>query len=219
MDYRIEQIINSPAGHHAAFDALMRDAATWAVPVFIGIVVAWFALGWARGPAAERRGALTALLAAGGALLVNQFVLLLWQRPRPFEAHPGSVTTLVSRGADPSFPSDHAAAAVAIAVVLVLAHRRVGAVVLAVAALVCVARVYVGAHYPGDVLGGALIGAGVAALLYGPLAAVPERLARGVDRAIGFLRLPLRDGAGWRRNGVVGTAGVDDGPRLPSVTG
>jgi undecaprenyl-diphosphatase len=193
VDYRIEQFLNGPAGGHPALDAFMRDAATWAVPVFIGIVAAWFAYGWIRGLAVERRGALTALFAAGGALLANQIVLQFWQRPRPFAAHPGAVTTLVARSTDPSFPSDHAAAAVAIAVVLLLAHRRTGAIVLALAALVCIARVYVGAHYPGDVLGGAVVGAAVAALLWWPLSPLMARVARAVDWVMMRLRLPLPD--------------------------
>ncbi len=192
MDYRIERFVNGPAGHHPALDTFMRDAATWSVALFIGIVAAWFLYGWVRGLAAERRGALTALFAAGGALLANQIVLQLWQRPRPFEAH-ATVTTLVSRTADPSFPSDHAAAAIAIAAVLFLAHRRVGTVALGLAALVCIARVYVGAHYPGDVLGGACVGVAVAALLWWPLAPVMGVIARAVDRVIALLRLPLPD--------------------------
>lgn len=73
----------------------MRDAATWAVPAFAGAVALWFLVGWLRDRPHERRGALTALLAAGGALLANQAILLLWDRPRPFDAHPAPVTTLV----------------------------------------------------------------------------------------------------------------------------
>lgn len=195
MDYRLERALNGPAGHHPFLDALMRDAATWAVPVFIAIVVAWFAVGYLRGPREVRRGALTALLAAGGALLVNQGVLLLWSRPRPFDAHPQSVHTLVARSADGSFPSDHAAAAVAIATVLVMAHRRLGLVALAAAALVCVARVYVGAHYPGDVLAGAAIGAGVAWLAYRPLAPAVGRAVDLGDGVLRRLRIPPRDRA------------------------
>lgn len=191
MDYRLEQVLNGPAGHHPLWDAIMRDAATWAVPVFAAIVLAWFAIGLLRGPRVERRGALTALLAAGGALLVNQGVLLLWSRPRPFQAHPG-VHTLLAPSTDGSFPSDHAAAAVAIATVLFLAHRRLGAVALAAAALVCVARVYVGAHYPGDVAAGAAVGAGVAWLAYGPLAPVGERATSAVDWCLVRLRVPLQ---------------------------
>jgi membrane-associated phospholipid phosphatase len=191
MDYSIEQFVNGPAGGHPVLDTLMRDVATRSVAAFIAIVAGWFLVGWIRGLAAERRGAVTALLAAGGALLANQFVLLLWQRPRPFAAHPDAVTTLVSRSTDPSFPSDHAAAATAIAVVLFLAHRRIGAAVLGLALLVCVARVYVGAHYPGDVLAGAAVGAAVASLLWWPLAPAVARVAAGVDQVIGWLHLPL----------------------------
>jgi membrane-associated phospholipid phosphatase len=195
MDYRLEQALNGPAGHHAFLDALMRDAATWAVPVFIAIVAAWFAVGYLRGPREERRGALTALLAAGGALLVNQGLLLLWSRPRPFDAHPETVHTLVARSADGSFPSDHAAASVAIATVLVLAHRRLGLVALAAAALVCVARVYVGAHYPGDVLAGAAVGATVAWLAYRPLGPAVGRAVDLGDGVLRRLRIPPRDRA------------------------
>jgi membrane-associated phospholipid phosphatase len=200
VDYRIEQFLNGPAGHHAVLDAFMRDAATWSVPIFIGLVALWFLYGWVRGLADERRGALTALFASGGALLANQVVLQFWQRPRPFDAHPHTVTTLVPHTTDPSFPSDHAAASVAIAVVVLLAHRRIGALVLAGAALVCVARVYVGAHYPGDVLGGAAIGTCVALLLWMPLAPLMTWIARAVDWVIALLHLPLPD----RRASAVG---------------
>ena len=193
MDYRLEQWINGPTGHHAALDTLMRDAANWAVPVFIGIVAAWFVIGWIIGRPTERRGAVLALLAAGGALLVNQVIIHIWHRPRPFVAHPHTVHVLVSRGSDPSFPSDHAAAAIAIAVAVLLLHRRIGSVVLAVALLVCYARVYVGAHYPGDVVAGALIGLAVTLLLWRPLAIIPTTINDGITWLIRRLRLPLPD--------------------------
>jgi membrane-associated phospholipid phosphatase len=108
-------------------------------------------------------------------------------------AHPNTVHVLVSRSADPSFPSDHAAAAAAIAVVVLLVHRRLGVLVLALAALVCFARVYVGAHYPGDVLAGAGIGVVVALLLWRPLAFVPTRINDALAWVIRRLHLPLRD--------------------------
>ena len=193
MDYRLEQVLNGSAGHHAGWDALMRDVATWSVPLFIGIVAAWFLVGWIRGLPRERQGALTALIAAGGALLVNQVVSHLWERARPADAHPGHVHLLLSPSSDPSFPSDHAAAAFAIATLLMLAHRRLGIAALALAALVGIARIYAGAHYPGDILGGALVGVGVAFVLVYPLAPLMERVSRAVDWIITRLRLPLPD--------------------------
>jgi len=193
VDYQLEHWINGPAGHHAALDTLMRDAANWAVPVFIGIVAVWFVIGWITGRPVERRGAVLALLASGGALLINQVIIRIWERPRPFVSHPGAVHVLVSRSTDPSFPGDHAAASIAIAVAVLLLHRRIGLVVLAVALLVCYARVYVGAHYPGDVLGGAAIGLVVTLLLWRPLAFVPTRVNDALTWLIRLLHLPLPD--------------------------
>ena len=55
------------------------------------------------------------------------------------------------------------------------------------------ARVYVDDHYPGDVLGGALVGVAVAVLLVkvGPLRALMDRVRGLIDRVIVALRLPL----------------------------
>ena len=64
-----------------------------------------------------------------------------------------------------SFPSDHAALFFALALSIFFVSRRAGSVALGYAFLVvCVPRVYMGFHYPSDILGGALVGMGVAAL-------------------------------------------------------
>ncbi len=39
MDYRLEQWINGPAGHHSALDGFMRHAATWAEPAFAALIM------------------------------------------------------------------------------------------------------------------------------------------------------------------------------------
>src|SRR5436305_3625153 len=92
----------------------------------------------------------SALGAAAVALVVNQVIHALWDRPRPYEdhviSHPWSSST------DPSFPSDHASASIAIAVAVFMFDRLVGALFLVAAALIAVGRVFIGAHYPADVL-------------------------------------------------------------------
>jgi undecaprenyl-diphosphatase len=69
---------------------------------------------------------------------------------------------LLARSPDPSFPSDHATAAFALAVAVFMYHRRAGWLMLAMAAVVAVGRVAVGTHYPGDVLAGAMLGSAAA---------------------------------------------------------
>jgi membrane-associated phospholipid phosphatase len=63
---------------------------------------------------------------------------------------------------DWSFPSNHAALAAAAAVALLFVSRRLGAVALVAAGLMAASRVWVGLHYPHDVIAGLLVGALVA---------------------------------------------------------
>lgn len=191
MDYQLEHLINGPAGTHPLIDALMEGVAGGAEFLFLGLIAVWFLYGWVRGRAQDRQGALTAFVAACGALTAIQVINHLWHRPRPFLAHPDTVHLLIARSGDPSFPSDHAAAAFAIAVTCCFFHRRLGLATLAVAALLAYARVYVGAHYPTDVLAGAALGALLAWLLVAQLAPLMTWARALVDRLILLVRLPL----------------------------
>ena len=115
-----------------------------------------------------RHGVLAAGLSATLALLVAQAIGAVWDRQRPYEAHPGDAHLLLPASPDPSFPSDHATAAFAIAVAIGLRHRTAGLVTLILAVLVSVSRVALGTHYPSDVIGGAAIGALAALVLWIP---------------------------------------------------
>ena len=85
-------------------------------------------------------------------------------RARPPVADP-TVTVLTALPADGAFPSGHALSAFAAAGVVAVLHPRLRIPVLALAALVAVSRVYLGVHYPIDVLGGAALGLAVAAVV------------------------------------------------------
>ena len=87
------------------------------------------------------------------------------------------VQLLVDKTTDFSFPSDHATAAGAVAVGLVLTNRRWGIFAGVLAVVMAFTRVYVGAHYPADVLAGLALGGAVAAA--GAVLVVPL-LSRGV---------------------------------------
>lgn len=90
--------------------------------------------------------------------LVGEEVLKnLFQRPRPFETLPG-VELLVQPPGSFSFPSGHSANAFAAGLVLARKVPALACPAFIVAVLMAFSRVYVGVHYPLDVLCGALVG-------------------------------------------------------------
>ncbi|MEU3843905.1 phosphatase PAP2 family protein [Streptomyces sp. NPDC028635] len=121
-------------------------------------------------------------LAAGIAVLVNVPIRGFVQRPRPFNDHQG-LDVLVSGKNDFSFVSDHATLTMAMGVALFVANRRFGLVGIGLALLEGFCRVYMGVHYPTDVIGGFALGTAVA-LLLSPLAtAALTPLAKAVERS------------------------------------
>src|SRR5438552_3488733 len=129
MDYRLYQAINTFVYQHAWIGRTLATVENWAVPL---VAVATFALWLLARPGGSRKwklAAATALASAGLALLVNQLIGKLWHRARPFAAHP-SAHVWGSRSHDPSFPSDHASAAFAIAFAVLLFDRPAGSLFL-----------------------------------------------------------------------------------------
>ena len=106
--------------------------------------------------------ALAVVVADGLALGLKQVV----GRERPYVAHPDP-EPLMTTPLDLAFPSGHAATSFAGALVLTVAapapRRREAAVLFALAAAIASSRVYVGVHFPLDIVGGALLGLAVGA--------------------------------------------------------
>ena len=145
----------------------VAHAVNWFETVGVVLYAAAVIVLWLATRPGEERGLKIASLAGGisafAALGINQVIAAFWHRPRPYESHPGVYHLTQSH--DPSFPSDHASAAFGIAFGIFFVNRRVGRWFLAVAALIAVGRVVVGAHYPTDVLASVLVGAAAAAIV------------------------------------------------------
>jgi membrane-associated phospholipid phosphatase len=135
--------------------------AQYGVVLFAVLLVA----GWWIARRAGRGVGVAAAISAGGATLlavvVNQPIVHAVHEARPYASLPG-VLVLANRSTDPSFPSDHATMAGAVAAGLWIVNRRLGIVAATAAVLMAVTRVYIAAHYPGDVLAGLLLGTIVA---------------------------------------------------------
>jgi undecaprenyl-diphosphatase len=100
-------------------------------------------------------------------LLVSETIVKpLVHRPRPFAALP-SLDTIGTRPPSDGFPSGHAAACVAAAYVLAATWPQARVAIWSVAAIVAVSRIYVGVHYPSDVVAGVVLGLAVGWLALG----------------------------------------------------
>lgn len=139
---------------HAPLAAYAKDG----VVLFAVLLLAgWWVARGSRDPArvaAALWGPIGVLLAVA----VNQPVVAAWHEARPYAVLP-HVLVLVQRTTDPSAPSDHATMVGAAAACLLFVDRRLGIGTAVAAALMAFARVYVGAHYPHDVLAGLALGA------------------------------------------------------------
>ena len=123
----------------------------------VWIVPAGLVAGWLRSSAATRQVLLAAALAGLTGLLVNQLIGAAWYHPRPFAS--GYGPALIVHAADSSFPSDHLTLIWAVAFSLLL-HRQTrlaGWTLILLGVPVAWARVYLGLHFPLDILGAALV--------------------------------------------------------------
>lgn len=110
-------------------------------------------------PKQTRKAGITALLALLiGALLTNVILKNLVARTRPYEVIE-ELILLVGPQSDYSFPSGHSCASFAAAAVyLRMLPGKYGVPAIVLAGLIALSRLYVGVHYPSDVIAGILIG-------------------------------------------------------------
>lgn len=150
--------INNLASQNAWLDKLAIFFAA-----YVGfILLAFLIYSWFSRPA-SRKMVVLALIAGGIArLVVTNIIRFFYPHPRPFDAM--SINQLIPESGS-SFPSGHASFFFALSTIVFLYNRRLGWIFFVASALMGIARVYVGVHWPLDILGGILVGIVIAVLV------------------------------------------------------
>ena len=184
-DLRLFNWINGFGGHVPALDRLVSGLADdyfMIIAMCLVLVGLWFGT---REAAARERNQIAVLKAMASLGIASGFVAWanvifvvgnkspgtfiheIFNRARPFVQLGPTVVHGFYQPTDPSFPSNLAAVVFGLALAIWLMNKRWGTLLLGMAFVACFARVYVGIHYPSDILGGfAFAVAGVAAAYF-----------------------------------------------------
>jgi len=146
--------INSATTHPPSF---LLFFAIFSAEVLIYLLATGMVIGWIRRASNFRTALLTATLAAVIGLLINQAIGLVWYHPRPFEMGVGH--NLMKHVVENSFPSDHATVffSIGLSLFAMKQTRQWGIIISLLAILVAWSRVYLGIHFPFDMIGSFLV--------------------------------------------------------------
>lgn len=170
-DRAIFLLINGMAGKVPVIDGLFRGISNDYFAVIsccLILIWMWFGTRDVLQRKINQKVVITAAISIG---LTNLLVFIcndFYFRVRPFNAlSPDAVHLLFYRPTDSSFPSNLAAVLFSIAIPVFMKNRLYGSILLAIATLCSFGRVYIGVHFPLDVVGGAVFGAMGALLAFG----------------------------------------------------
>jgi undecaprenyl-diphosphatase len=155
VNYQLFELLNHEAGRIGWLDDLMVFGATRLIYAVFAVAAVLVAVALAR---RQIRAVVQLGISLVLALLAATLLAHLSHQVRPFQTH--RVHQLIAHGPGVSLPSDHATAAFALAFgVGMFLHRGWGALLTVAALTIGLSRVWVGVHYPGDILAAAVIAA------------------------------------------------------------
>lgn len=156
------QWINNWAGQSWFLDEFMLGVTNSVPYVAVAILLfLWFS-GKKKQVLPRRRTAIYAAFSTLTALLINSIIHLVYYHARPFVGH--HVHLLVNHATDSSFVSDHAVLVFAIAWTILMRNERIKYPIFIWASVVGISRIYIGVHYPADIMGSVLIAFGTSLL-------------------------------------------------------
>ena len=173
-------LINSMANRSVIIDGLMITISKF-VPYVYMLVLAWLFVKGFRVNSFKLRAESFATGVLLVLCLIGSFILgSMFYENRPFVEHPETILIL-NHAADASFPSDHAVGTMAIACGILFYRWKWGTWMVYGSILVGFSRVFVGNHYPGDILGAFILVWILTAIYNKTIRRGVVRLYRGLD--------------------------------------
>lgn len=155
MNLSVFKAINGAAHMNGTLDETMILLTKYSVLLFVAVLAGFYLYGVYRKDERFRYAAVDAFAVTVLSLFSGFVFGLFYYEPRPFVTN--HVNLLITHASDSSFPSDHSLGTMAIAAGIHQSYKVFGTVLMILSLLVGVSRVYVGVHYPQDVLGSYLI--------------------------------------------------------------
>ena len=161
IDYLIFQKINSLAGKSVCIDSLGIFFAEYLGYFLVAILFLFLLKNLKKYRPMAVKGLISAFFARFG---ITELIRFLWDRSRPFVENgfdkltTSPVSLLLNHPATSSFPSGHAAFYFGLSTIVYFYNKKLGILFLISSSLISISRVFVGVHWPSDILVGAVIG-------------------------------------------------------------
>lgn len=152
LNLAIFKVINGMAHQNAMLDKLMIFMSEYGPDIFMISLALLFIMGLAKKNSRMRGISVDTFIIIVLNLFIGYVIGAIWYIPRPFVNN--KVNLLIPHTMDASFPSDHAVGTMSIAVGISKNSKIYGVLLTMLSILVGISRVFVGHHYPADVIGG-----------------------------------------------------------------
>lgn len=155
MNIKLFRLVNDLANKNIILDKIMIIFSTYIPYLFMTVLAAVLLLGLVKKDRNTRKIAVHTFIITVINLIISYVIGGIYYVNRPFVNN--KVNLLIPHVEDASFPSDHATGTMSIAVGLGKDNKLLGTILTVLSLIVGFSRVYVGHHYPSDVIGAYMI--------------------------------------------------------------
>jgi undecaprenyl-diphosphatase len=155
MNLALFRLINNLANRDVLLDKVMIISSKYVIYLYALLVGGYLIIGYVGKNKKAKKIVIPIITLLSINFLLTFIIGVVWYEPRPFVHN--AVNLLYAHKSNASFPSTHSVGAMTIALGINNRIKKLGKFLIILAIIVGISRVYVGQHYPLDVLGGFLL--------------------------------------------------------------